>query len=206
MTDVAEMPDVVARRWPDEGLTRVPYWIYSDPDLYAREQERIFRGPTWSFLCLAAELPRPESFRRSNLGAMPVVVTRDRAGDLHAFENRCAHRGALLVLKESGEARDIACVYHNWSYDLAGNLTGVAFRKGLAGKGGMPATCRPEDHGPRQLRLATLAGLVFGTLAPDAPPLEDYLGPEIVRAIRRVMRAEVKVLGGFCQTDRKSVV
>ena len=202
------MPDAVTaataeRRWPAEGLTRVPYWVYSDPDIYAREQERIFRGPVWSFLCLEAELPQPETFRRSHLGAMPVVVTRDRDGVLHAFENRCAHRGALIVLAESGEARDLACVYHNWTYDLAGNLTGVAFRKGLAGKGGMPAECRPEQHAPRKLRLATLGGLVFGTLAADAPPLADYLGPDIVRGIRRVMRAqervEVRVLGGFSQ-------
>jgi phenylpropionate dioxygenase-like ring-hydroxylating dioxygenase large terminal subunit len=188
------------RPWPAEGLTRVPYWIYSDADIYAQEQARIFAGPTWSFLCLEAELPRPETYRRSHLGAMPVVVTRDRSGVLHAFENRCAHRGALLVLNESGETRDIVCVYHNWSYDLAGNLTGVAFRKGLAGKGGMPRECRPEEHAPRKLTLATLAGLVFGTLAADTPPLEDYLGPEIVRAIRRVMRAPVVPLGGFSQT------
>jgi len=188
------------RHWPAEGLTRVPYWVYCDRDLYDEEQARIFRGPTWNFLCLEAELPAANRYRRSSLGVMPVVVTRDKDGELHAFENRCAHRGSLLVLAESGEARDIVCVYHNWCYDLAGNLTAVAFRKGLGGKGGMPADCRPESHGPRQLRLATLAGLVFGTLAADAPPLEEYLGPEIASRIRRVMRAPVKLLGGYSQT------
>ena len=189
-----------ARHWPAEGLTRVPYWLYADGDIYEQEQARIFRGPTWNFLCLEAELPKPGSYRRSSLGAMPVVVTRDQDGALHAFENRCAHRGSLLVLNERGEARDIICVYHNWSYDLAGDLTGVAFRKGLGGKGGMPADCRPEAHGPRKLKLAALTGLVFGTLAPDAPPLEHYLGAEIVRRIRRVMLAPVKLLGDYSQT------
>jgi phenylpropionate dioxygenase-like ring-hydroxylating dioxygenase large terminal subunit len=189
-----------SRHWPAEGLTRVPYWLYADGDIYEQEQARIFRGPTWNFLCLEAELTKPGSYRRSSLGAMPVVVTRDQDGALHAFENRCAHRGSLLVLDERGEARDIICVYHNWSYDLAGNLTGVAFRKGLGGKGGMPADCRPEAHGPRKLKLTTLAGLVFGTLAPDAPPLERYLGAEIVARIRRVMRAPVKLLGDYSQT------
>src|SRR5580700_3781166 len=71
------------RRWPAEGLTRVPYWVYSDRDVYEEEQARIFRGPTWSFLCLEAELPNPNTYRRSGLGAMPVVVTRDRDGTLH---------------------------------------------------------------------------------------------------------------------------
>ena len=131
---------------------------------------------------------------------MPVVVTRDHDGELHAFENRCAHRGSLLVLNQSGAARDIICVYHNWSYDLAGNLTAVAFRKGLGGKGGMPPQSRPEEHAPRKLRLESLCGLVFGTLSAHTPPLEQYLGPDILSRIRRVMRAPVQLLGDYSQT------
>ena len=187
------------RQWPAEGLTRVPYWLYSDRELYAEEQERIFRGDTWTFLCLEAELPKPSTFRTSNLGDMPVVVTRDADGKLHAFENRCAHRGALLCLHQQGERKEFACVYHNWTYDLAGNLTGVAFRRGIAGKGGMPPDATPERHAPRQLRLEALAGLVFGTLGTDTPPLETYLGPDITRGIRRVMRAPVRLMGGYSQ-------
>jgi phenylpropionate dioxygenase-like ring-hydroxylating dioxygenase large terminal subunit len=187
-------------QWPAEGLTRVPYWIYSDPDLYALEQERIFRGNTWNFLCLEAELPRPNTFRTSNLGDMSVVVTRDSNGAIYAFENRCAHRGALLCLLPRGERKEFACVYHNWTYDLAGNLTGVAFRRGIGGKGGMSPEATPERHAPRKLRVEVLAGLVFGTLGTDPPPLETYLGPEIVRGIRRVMRAPVRLLGGYSQS------
>ena len=70
--------DAVARRWPAEGLVRVPYWVYSDRDIHDAEQERIFRGATWNFLCLEAELPGPQHYRRSSLGDMPVVVTRDQ--------------------------------------------------------------------------------------------------------------------------------
>ena len=52
------------RPWPAEGLTRVPYWLYTDRDLYAQEQERIFRGNTWTFLCMEAELPKPNTSPR----------------------------------------------------------------------------------------------------------------------------------------------
>ena len=166
-----------AREWPTEGLTRVPYWIYSDADVYAEEMERIFRGDTWSFLCLEAELPQPNTFRTSYLGDMSVVVTRDKDGAVHAFENRCAHRGALLCLRERGEAKEFACVYHNWTYDLGGNLTGVAFRRGIAGKGGMPPDATPEAHAPRKLRVEIFAGLVFGTLGKNTPPLEQLSRP-----------------------------
>jgi len=187
------------RAWPTDTLTRVPYWIYSDQALFAEEMERIFRGDAWSFLCLEAELPKPNTFRTSHLGDMPVVVTRDKDGAIHAFENRCAHRGALLVIKERGETKDIACVYHNWTYDLCGNLTGVAFRRGIGGKGGMPPDSHPEAHAPRRLRVETFCGLVFGTLGSNTPPLETYLGADIVPNIRRVMRKPVKVLGGYSQ-------
>jgi phenylpropionate dioxygenase-like ring-hydroxylating dioxygenase large terminal subunit len=201
--EIQELPQMnihtAMRQWPAEGLTRVPYWVYSDRDLYDDEMARVFRGNTWHFLCLEAELPKPNTFRTSHVGDMPVVVTRDKDGAIHAFENRCAHRGSLLCLKERGEAREIVCCYHNWTYDLEGTLTGIAFRRGIAGKGGMQPDAKPEAHAPRKLKVEVFAGLVFGTLGKETPPFETYLGPEIAQRIRRVMRAPVKVLGGYSQ-------
>jgi anthranilate 1,2-dioxygenase large subunit/terephthalate 1,2-dioxygenase oxygenase component alpha subunit len=187
------------RSWPGDALTRIPYWIYSDRELYDEEQAKIFRGETWTFLCLEAELPKPSTFRTANLGDMPVVVTRDKDGVVHAFENRCAHRGSLLCLKERGEAREIVCVYHNWTYDLEGKLTGVAFRRGIAGKGGMPADARPDQHGPRRLRVEIFAGLVFGTMSERVAAVEAYLGAEVAAKVRRVMKAPAKLLGSYSQ-------
>src|SRR5215471_675226 len=45
--------------WPSNGLTEIPFRVYTDPDQYRLEQERIFKGPTWNYLCLAAEIPNP---------------------------------------------------------------------------------------------------------------------------------------------------
>src|SRR5256885_14230710 len=67
------------RAWPAEGVTRVPYWVYQDEDVYREEQARIFYGPTWSYLCLEAELPEPQSFLTTFVGDMPVVVEIGRA-------------------------------------------------------------------------------------------------------------------------------
>ncbi len=50
-----------------EGVSRAPYLVMSDPEIYAREQVRIFRGPVWNYLCLEAELPEPGSFRTATL-------------------------------------------------------------------------------------------------------------------------------------------
>src|SRR5262245_34051350 len=103
--------DSESRVWPAEGLTRVPYWIYQDEDIYRREQERIFRGATWHFVGLEAEVPGAGDFKTTLVGDMPIVVARDRAGALHAFENRCAHRGALICIKDRGNAERFTCVY-----------------------------------------------------------------------------------------------
>ncbi|MFL6566518.1 MAG: Rieske 2Fe-2S domain-containing protein, partial [Burkholderiales bacterium] len=157
------------RAWPAEGATRVPYWVYQDEDVYREEQERIWRGAAWSYLCLEAELPEPLSFVTTFVGDMPVVVTRDASGALHAWENRCAHRGALVCMQARGKAERFACIYHNWVYDHEGNLATVAFRRGIAGKGGLPADSRPETQAPKKLRVASLHGLVFGTLSASAP-------------------------------------
>jgi phenylpropionate dioxygenase-like ring-hydroxylating dioxygenase large terminal subunit len=45
--------------WPSTSLTAVPFRLYTDPEQYALEQERIFNGLTWSYLCLAVEVANP---------------------------------------------------------------------------------------------------------------------------------------------------
>ena len=185
--------------WDGELLTRIPYRVYRDEGVYRDELKHVFEGPVWNFLGLEAELPEAGSFKTTFIGAMPVIVARDADGEIYAFENRCVHRGALICLEDSGKARDFQCVYHAWTYDLQGNLKGVAFKDGVNGKGGMPGTFCMESHGPRKLRTATLCGLVFGSLSEDVPPLEDYLGEEIVSRIARVLGRPVEIIGTFTQ-------
>ena len=188
------------RAWPDASLARVPYWVYQDEANYRAELRHIFEGPAWSYVCLEADLERPGDFRTTFVGEMPVIVVRGAEGAIHAFENRCAHRGALIALDDGGAAGShFQCVYHAWTYDLQGNLVGIAFEKGSNGRGGMPASFCKADHGPRKLRTATLHGLVFATVSAETPPIEEYLGAEVLGRIRRVLRGPVQVLGRFTQ-------
>lgn len=184
--------------WPP-GLTRVPYWVYQDPDIARLEQARIFEGPAWHFLCLEIDVPDTGAYRTTMVGVMPVVVARAEDGSVVAFENRCAHRGSLICLDDGGRVKDFHCVYHAWRYDLRGNLTSVAFRRGVNGRGGMPEDFDMAAHGPRKLRTSVLCGLVFGTLSDDTPPIEEYIGPEVTARLRRVLHKKVEVLGRFTQ-------
>jgi len=181
--------------WPTDGYTRVPYRLYSDADQYALEQERIFKGPIWHYLCLDGEVPRRGDFVTAAIGETPILVTRSDDGQLNAMVNRCAHRGALLCMDRRGSARQLTCVYHNWSYDLTGKLRAVAFKSGVKGRGGMPESFKMEEHNLRRLRVATFSGLVFGTFSDDTPPIEDFLGPVVGTRIKRVLDRPLKVLG-----------
>src|SRR5579885_1705792 len=189
------MDDLADITWPAAGPSRVPYEVYKSAAVYAAERERIFLGPSWHYLCLEAEIPKPGDWRATSVGDVPVVVARDMDGSLGAFENRCAHRGALICHKTSGNAARLSCVYHGWTYDLKGRLTAVTFQRGIAGKGGMPEDFRREAWSRRALRVESFRGLVFGTFSDAAPPLAQYLGPEIAQRIARVMRGRPKVLG-----------
>jgi anthranilate 1,2-dioxygenase large subunit len=172
--------------WPD-GLTRVPYWAFQSDAVYKDEQTKLFQGPHWNYLCLEAEVPEIGDYKTSFIGETSIIVTRDNDGELYAFENRCAHRGALLALDDSGKAKDFTCVYHAWSYNLQGDLTGIAFKDGIKGRGGMAPSFCMEEHGPRKLRVATVHGLVFGSFSDDVPDIEEYLGDEILSRIERVL-------------------
>src|SRR3954453_12903104 len=118
---------------------------------------------------------------------MPLVVRRDANGTLHAIENRCVHRRALICMQSRGRAERFSCIYHNWTYDHAGNLTNVAFRKGIAGKGGMPEGAHPESQAPKKFRVQTINGLVFGSLSESVSDLKTYIGPEILPRLQRVL-------------------
>lgn len=167
--------------WPKEGLTAIPDWVYTDETIYQREIERIFQGRTWNYVALECEIPNPGDFIRSHVGPTPIVVARAEDGTIHAFENRCVHRAAEFCRDLSGNTKEFVCPYHQWSYDLKGNLAGVPFRRGVDGKGGMPKDFKNSEHNLRQLAVTTHRGVVFASYVHDMEPFEEYLGEEVLR-------------------------
>lgn len=194
MTDTALKDETIANTAGGTGC-RVPYRVFSDPDYYVREQENIFQGETWSFVGLEAEVPEPGDFKSTFIGEAPVIVTRATDGTVHVVVNRCAHRGALVCRELRGNRPNLECVYHQWAYDLEGNLIGVPFRRGLKGQGGMPGDFDMKQHGLKQLRVGVVGGLIFASFSQTVDPLNDFLGPMVVEQIERIMHKPIKVLG-----------
>ena len=196
MATALKTPTIPEIAWPesDDGFS-VPYDVFTSPAIYAREQERIFRGETWSFVGLEAEIPNSGDFKTTFIGDTPVVVTRDAEGGVNVIQNRCAHRGALVCRELRGNAPHLECVYHQWAYDLRGKLMGFRFRRGVKGKGGMPPRFDLGEHGLDVLRVESIGGLVFATFSDSVAPLAEYLGPTTVDAVKRIFNRPINLLG-----------
>jgi phenylpropionate dioxygenase-like ring-hydroxylating dioxygenase large terminal subunit len=183
--------------WPGD-LTEIPDWVYTDDNIYRREIERIFHGRTWNYVALEAEVPNAGDFIRSNVGPTPVVVARAKDGSINVVENRCVHRAAEFCRTLSGTVNEFICPYHQWTYDLKGNLIGVPFRRGVAGKGGMPRSFDLAEHGLRKLKVTAHRGVVFASYHDDMESLADYLGPEVLREFEATFDGrKLKVLGHY---------
>ena len=184
------------REWPADTTGRVPFWVYSDPEIYRQELDRIWYGPHWLYCGLEAEIPAVGDFKTTILGERPVIVMRSAEDEISVLENRCAHRGVKLCQVRSGHAKDLLCPYHQWAYDLKGNLLGVPFRRGVRRQGGMPADFDPAHHGLRRLRVEVVNGLVWATFSPETPPFRDYLGEKFWKHYTRVYDGrKLEVLG-----------
>ncbi|MEH6638108.1 MAG: aromatic ring-hydroxylating dioxygenase subunit alpha [Porticoccaceae bacterium] len=183
--------------WIASDLTSVPYSVYQDPETFRQEQEQIFRGPVWSYLALDAEIPKLGDFKSTYIGDTPVVVTRGADNQLHAWVNRCAHKGALVCRSPRGNVADGAftCVYHQWAYTSAGDLAGVPYRRGLNGVGGMDKDFDLSKHGLRKLRVDQVGSMIFATFSDATPALREFLGAEQCANIERIIDRPIKVIG-----------
>ena len=165
---------VIARESPwydaERGIIR-DRSIFTDPQIYRLEQERIF-ARAWNFVCHESQLPEPGCFFMSFIGEEEVIAVRDRNRKVQVLLNSCPHRGNTVCRAEQGKASSFLCSYHGWNFDLDGRLVGMPgedtfYRNDLdKGKWGLGKAAQVE----------TYKGFVFATMDAAAPPLTDYLG------------------------------
>ncbi|MFC4295881.1 aromatic ring-hydroxylating dioxygenase subunit alpha [Novosphingobium tardum] len=152
------------------SLPEVPGGRYTDPAFFALEVERVFR-PAWHLAGHVADLPEPRSyFIFDKLLGKPILVVRDREGEVRAFYNTCRHRGAPIVKDAAGRCNLLRCQYHSWAYDFDGRLLSVPDAHDFPG-------LDKADRGLIQLRCETFEGLIFVNEDPKAIPLVEWLGP-----------------------------
>lgn len=149
---------------------RVSGKIYTDAELFAEEQERVFRRQ-WLYVAHESQIREPGDYVTTYAGTQPVIVSRDGDdGKIHVLLNRCRHRGAAVCQSEQGNAAFFRCAYHGWTYSNNGSLRGITYDSGY------PDLDRSSLGLIRMPRVESYAGFVFASFAADGPSLEEHLG------------------------------
>lgn len=157
-------------------LMRIPTDRYTSREYAERERERIWMR-VWQIVGRLDELPEPGDWKEHRVYDQSFLVVRGQDGVLRGFVNACRHRGNVLCRESTGNTgRRFTCPYHLWSYDLEGNLRGVA-QPELVGD------IDKDGLGLLEVPVDTFAGFIFLNPDPDAGSLADFLGPDAYEMI-----------------------
>lgn len=183
---------------------RVHRRVYTDPDIFALEIERIF-ARAWIYVGHESQAPNPGDFITTTVARQPVVMIRHDDGTIRVLRNRCGHRGAMVVTQRRGHVQLLRCAYHGWTYRRDGTLNQIPLADGYAGTSF--DRCDPAHGMPALPRVASYRGFVFASLAADGPDLETFLGPAraaLDNMIERAPDGEIEVAGGCYRTVQRN--
>ncbi len=161
MVDLNKIARLLDARRPGHSL---PQGLYTDPDAFEFDMRAIFRR-SWIMIGFEVELPRPGSWMAAMVGQWPILITRDRAGEIHGFHNSCRHRGAQICPPGKGASPRLVCPYHRWTYELSGELVHAAR---------MPETFDPGVHGLNPIHVESVGGVLHVCLADEPPSIAPF--------------------------------
>ncbi|RQG99440.1 aromatic ring-hydroxylating oxygenase subunit alpha [Natrarchaeobius oligotrophus] len=150
---------------------RYPIRLRNDEAVFELEQDRVFND-NWVFIGHESEIPEPGDYARRYIGGSdPFIFTRDEDGNVQVLFDSCGHRGTKLCRAEQGNTSHFRCPYHGWTYNNKGELVGVTFKHEAYKE------IDPDEWKlPKPAKVDSYAGLVFATMNPDSPSLEEHLG------------------------------
>ena len=159
-------------------FTQLPMTIstdrYTSPEAQERERRQVWMR-VWQVVGRADELPNAGDWKEYRIFDQSFLLVRGDDGKIRGFVNSCRHRGNKLC-EGAGQAKKLTCPYHLWSYGLDGRLLSVA-RPDLVG---------PIDkgrHGLIEASVDCFAGFIFLNPDPDAAPLAERMGKDVIELL-----------------------
>lgn len=144
----------------NDNVFEVPASNYYDQERFDLEKDRIFKRLPL-ILAATGEMPYPGDYKAITAVGVPVLISRDADGEVHAFMNSCTHRGAQIMDEGHGNANRFMCPYHGWTFGQKGELAGIAIEEEF---GTIDKSC----YGLRELPALERAGLIWVILNPNS--------------------------------------
>jgi Rieske 2Fe-2S family protein len=152
------------------GARTLPQAYFVSPEIYAREQERIF-AQQWLCVGHQSEIAEHGRFFVQEVAGESLVILRDSSGQARAFYNVCRHRGTRLCEDKRGQFHEtLQCPYHAWTYALDGRLVGAPHMDKVEG-------FDKADYSLHAVPMALWEGFIFVNLAKNPTPFEKVFAP-----------------------------
>ena len=170
---------MLSRFWDDSRPAHgLPAGTYTDEGFWELECETVL-AESWICVGFAHELAEPGDATPVTVAGKPVLLVKNRKGEIAAFHNVCRHRCLTLVDQPKNVGKLIRCPYHAWAYDLDGALRASPHFGG-------PDQHRtegfdPAENGLKPVRVHVWHDWIFVNLDGNAPPFDEYAAPLINR-------------------------
>lgn len=151
---------------PFEEAFAMPKSLYASEAFLAQELEHVF-SQDWFCAGRADALKEVGDYTTLELAGQPIMVIRDKDGNLRAQSNVCLHRMSTL-LKGQGNTKAIVCPYHAWTYSLDGSLRGAPAMEQNN------SFCKDKMALP-DVRCEEWEGWIMVSLNPNAEPVANQL-------------------------------
>lgn len=178
VTPIAPAPSGTVIPIDREREMGLPGMAYTSGRYLQRERDTVF-AQSWVCVGLASDIPNAGDAMPGDVAGIPIILLRDRTGEIRAFHNICSHRGLKLVDKPCNIQGKIRCPYHSWAYGTDGSLKSTPHFGGYY-KDSYEGFDR-TSKGLAPVRCDRWLDMIFVNLSGDAVPLAEYLQPAIDR-------------------------
>ena len=171
----ASLREIIESYDPSRPLAEawtIPAPWYVDPRVLDLELRTVF-ARSWQLVGRAGQVRRPGQYFTWDLAGEPLLVVRGSDRRLRAFFNVCRHHAAAVMTEPEGEAHNLRCPYHGWTYTLEGELRGMPDFAGVC-------NFDRKAFGLVPVETATLGDWVFARLESGGPALESFLGADLL--------------------------
>ncbi len=159
-----------------EAFTIPASW-YTNRELYDLEMQTVFAN-SWQFAGRTDQLSNAGQYVTNEIAGEPIVVVHGEDGELRGFFNVCRHHAAAVLTEAQGQAHQLRCPYHGWTYALDGKLKGTPDFAGVC-------SFERSQNGLMPVETTTWENWVFvRTNQNGSQGLDAFLTPTLIDEIR----------------------